>query len=76
MSLIYNIALALVDPRMLECVPSKSLSANPTGSITRRLDAEMRFILDRGGLNDREKVGLYNLVLMHYKSDEAFSMYI
>ena len=72
----YAKKMALVDPRMLEWVPSQPLSVNPIGSITRRLDAEMRFILDRGGLNDREKVGLYNLVLMHYKSDEAFSMYI
>ena len=33
----------------------------------------MRFILDRGDLNDREKVVLYNQVLMHYNlfSDHA-----
>ena len=56
--------MALVDPLRLECVPSEPLSANPIGSITRRLDDEMRFILDRGDLNDREKVVLYNQVLM------------
>jgi len=68
--------MALVDPRMLECVPSQPLSANPFGSNTRRVDDEMRFILDRGDLNDMEKVVFYNQVLMRYKSDEAFSMYV
>ena len=59
----YAKKMALVDPRMLECVPSEPLFANPIGSIIRRLDDEMRFILDRGDLNDREKVVLYNQVL-------------
>ena len=58
--------MALVDPRMLESVPSQSLSANPIENTMRRLDDEMRFILDRSDLNDREKVVLYNQVLMRY----------
>ena len=52
----YAKKMALVDPRMLECVPSQPLSANPIGNIMRRVDDEMRFILDRGYLNDMEKV--------------------
>ena len=32
----------------------------------RRLDDEMRFILDRSDLNDRDEVVLYNQVLMRY----------
>ena len=73
----YAKKLALVDPRILEYVPSQLLSANPIGNIMRRVDDEMRFILDRGDLNDREKVVLYNQVLMIYNlfSDKAFSMY-
>ena len=62
----YAKKMALVDPRMLESIPSHSLSTNPIGNIMRRLDDEMRFILDRGDLNDREKVVLYNQVLMRY----------
>ena len=62
----YAKKMALVDPRMLESVPSQPLSANPIGNIMRRLDDEMRSILDRGDLNDIEKVGLYNQVLMRY----------
>ena len=74
----YAKKMALVDPRMWECVPSQLLSANPIGSITRRIDDEIRFILDRYDLNDREKVVLYNQVLMSYNlfSGKAFSMYI
>ena len=56
----YAKKMALVDPRMLESVPSQPLSANPIGNIMRRIDDEMRFILDRDDLNDREKVVLYN----------------
>ena len=55
--------MALVDPRMLEYVPSQPLSANPS---MRRLYDEMRSIVDRGDLSDREKVVLYNQVLMRY----------
>ena len=42
----------------------------------RRLDDEMRFILDRGDLHDKEKVVLYNQVLMRYNlfSDKVFPM--
>ena len=58
--------MALVDPRLLESVPSQPLFANPIGNVMRRLDDEMRFILDRSDLNDREKVALYNQVLMRY----------
>ena len=58
--------MALVDPRVLESVPSQSLSSNPIGNIMRRLDDEMRSILDRVDLSDREKVVLYNQVLMRY----------
>ena len=74
----YANKMALVDPRMLDSVASQPLSANPIGNIMRRLDDEMRFILDRGHLHDREKVVLYNQVLMRYNlfSDKAFSMYI
>ena len=73
----YAKKLALVDPRILEYVPSQPLSANPIGNIMRRVDDEMRFILNRGDLNDREKVVLYNQVLMIYNlfSDKAVSMY-
>ena len=56
----YAKKMALVDPRMLECVPSQTLSASPIGNIMRRFDDEMRSILDRGDLSDREKVVLYN----------------
>ena len=62
----YAKKMALVDPRMLESVPSHTLSTNPIGNIMRRIDDEMRFILDRGDLNDREKVVLYNQVLTRY----------
>ena len=62
----YAKKMALVDPRMLDPVPSQPLSTNPIGNIMRRLDDEMRFSLDRGDLNDREKVVLYNQVLMRY----------
>ena len=62
----YAKKMALVDPRMLESVPSQPLSTNPIGNIMRRLDEEMRSILDRGDLSDREKVVLYNQVLMRY----------
>ena len=62
----YAKKMALVDPRMLESVPSHPLSTNPIGNIMRRIVDEMRFILDRGDLNDREKVVLYNQVLMRY----------
>ena len=37
----YAKKMALVDPRVLECVPSQPLSANPIGSSTRRLDDEV-----------------------------------
>ena len=69
--------MALVNPRMLESVPSQPLSANPTGNIIRCVDDEVRFILDRYDLNDRDKIVLYNQVLMSYNlfSDKAFSMY-
>ena len=59
---------------MLEYVPSHPLSVNPTGCITRRLDDDMRFILE-SDFNDREKVVLYNQVILRYKRDEAFSVY-
>ena len=74
----YAKKMALVDPRMLESVASQPLSANPIGNMMGRLDEEMRFTLDRGDLHDREKVVLYNQVLMRYHlfSDKAFSMYI
>ena len=62
----YAKKMALVDPRLLESVPSQPLFANPIGNVMRRLDDEMRFILDRSDLNDREKVVLYNQVLMRY----------
>ena len=62
----YAKKMALVDPRVLESIPSHSLSTNAIGNIIRRLDDEMRFILDRSDLNDREKVVLYNQVLMRY----------
>ena len=62
----YAKKMALVDPRILESVPSQTLSTNPIGNIMRRLDEEMRSILDRGDLSDREKVVLYNQVLMRY----------
>ena len=62
----YATKMALVDPRMLESVPSQPLTANSIGNIMQRLDDEMRFILDRSDLNDREKVVLYNQVLMRY----------
>ena len=55
-----------VDPPLWESVPSQPLFANPIGNVMRRLDDEMRFILDRSDLNDREKVVLYNQVLMRY----------
>ena len=58
----YAKKVALVDPRLLD----KPLFANPIGNVMRRLDDEMRFILDRSDLNDREKVVLYNQVLMRY----------
>ena len=62
----YAKKMALVDPRVLESVPSQPLSSNPIGNIMRRLGDEMRSILDRGDLSDREKVVLYNQVLMRY----------
>ena len=62
----YAKKMALVDPRSLESVPSQPRFANPIGNVMRRLDDEMRFILDRSDLNDREKVVLYNQVLMRY----------
>ena len=62
----YAKKMALVDPRLLESVPSQPFFANPIGHVMRRLDDEMRFILDRSDLNDREKVVLYNQVLMRY----------
>ena len=62
----YAKKMALVDPRVLESVPLQPLSSNPIGNIMRRLDDEMRSILDRGDLSDREKVVLYNQVLMRY----------
>ena len=62
----YAKKMALVDPRVLESVPSQPFSSNPIGNIMRRLDDEMRSILDRGDLSDREKVVLYNQVLMRY----------
>ena len=62
----YAKKMALVDPRLLESVPSQPLFANPIGNVMRPLDDEMRFILDRSDLNDREKVVLYNQVLMRY----------
>ena len=62
----YAKKMALVDPHLLESVPSQPLFANPIGNVMRRLDDEMRFILDRSDLNDREKVVLYNQVLMRY----------
>ena len=62
----YAKKMALVDPRVLESVPSQPLSSNPIGNIMRRLDDEIRSILDRGDLSDREKVVLYNQVLMRY----------
>ena len=62
----YAKKMALVDPRLLESVPSQPPFANPIGNVMRRLDDEMRFILDRSDLSDREKVVLYNQVLMRY----------
>ena len=62
----YAKKMALVDPRILESVPPQPLSTNPIENIMRRLDEEMRFILYRGDLSDREKVVLYNQVLMRY----------
>ena len=59
--------MAMVDPQRLESVPSLPLSANTIGNIMRHLDDEMRSILDCGDLNDREKIVLYNQVLMRYK---------
>ena len=56
--------MALVDPRTLESVPLQSLSANPSRNILRRFNDEVRFILDRGDLNDMEKVVLFNQVLI------------
>jgi hypothetical protein len=53
--MVYAKKMALVDPRLLESVPSQPLFANPIGNVMRRLDDEMRFILDRSDLNDREK---------------------
>ena len=50
----------------MESVPLQLLSDNPIGNSMRRVDDEMRFILDRGDLNDKEKVVLYNQVLMRY----------
>ena len=62
----YAKKMALVDPRVLESVPSQPRSSNPIVNIMRRLDDKMRSILDRGDLSDREKVVLYNQVLMRY----------
>ena len=62
----YAKKMAPVDPPLWESVPSQPLFANPIGNVMRRLDDEMRFILDRSDLNDREKVVLYNQVLMRY----------
>ena len=56
--------MALFDPRMMEFVPSHSFSTIPIGNIMRRLDDEMGFVQDRGDLNEREKVILYNPVLL------------
>ena len=62
----YAKTITLVDPRTLEFVPSHSYSTKPIGKIMRRHDNEMRFILDRGDLNDREKIVLHNQVLLRY----------
>ena len=56
--------MALVDPRLLETL--RSPMQPPSDATLRDLDSEMTSILDRTGIDVREKVRLYNQALLRY----------
>ena len=56
--------MALVDPRLLETL--RSPIQPPSDATLRDLDSEMTSILDRTGIDVREKVRLYNQALLRY----------
>ena len=54
--------LALVDPRFVESLLAHQPTTTTTHDLT-KLDADMKTILDRTDLHEREKVLLYNQLL-------------
>ena len=56
--------MALVDPRLLETL--RTPTQPPIDTNLRDLDSEMTSILDKTGIDVREKMGLYNQALLRY----------
>ena len=56
--------MALVDPRLLETL--RTPIQPPSDANLRDLDSEMTSILDKSGIDVREKVRLYNQALLRY----------
>ena len=59
--------LALVDPRLVESLLAHQPTTTTTHVLT-KLDADMKTILDRTDLHEREKVLLYNQLLDRYNT--------
>ena len=59
--------LALVDPRLVETLLAHQPTTTTTHVLT-KLDADMKTILDRTDLHEREKVLLYNQLLDRYNT--------
>lgn len=57
--------IALVDPQLLETLPSPP-PTDTVGKVVRRFTTEMTSILDRTDLDVREKLKLYNQILQRY----------
>jgi len=59
--------LALVDPRLVETLLTHQPTTTTTHVLT-KLDADIKTILDRTDLHEREKVLLYNQLLDRYNT--------
>ena len=61
----YARKMALVDPQLLAYLRPPT---DTTDKVLRGLDNEMRVVLDRTNLDERDKVKLYNQILLRYNS--------
>ncbi len=69
----YAKKMALVDPRLVESLLPRvdQSSSTPRSRVLSSLDSDMKDILERSDLSEREKVASYNQLLSRYNTIEA-----
>lgn len=69
----YAKKMALVDPRLVESLllPQQQQSSTPRSRVLSSLDSDMKDILERSDLSERDKVASYNQLLSRYNTIEA-----